>query len=280
MFRTMGRAKGRIGMHRAAPLLALLLFPVASGAETLPRESNLTAHLVFRIVSGGFAAVQLQGNARLDAGGYGISLAFQTVGMYALFKHERIASHVVGRWNGDNAEPVAFRSAGISRGVKRRIAIDYHRGDPVLRALVPAIDPRRLPVPPSFGPGTIDTLSAMALIDRRIGQTGSCDGSVVAYDGRRVLAITARDAGAQTLSHNGPSPYAGPTRRCALATRVLAGFLRRESPAARTRIHRSMIWFAAVLPGMAPLPVRIRFQAGLFGVANAYLISATPLAHP
>lgn len=127
---------------------------------------------------------------------------------------------------------------------------------------------------------TMDTLSALAQLMRRVEQDRTCETSVRTYDGRRVLEVAAHTGGPERLEQTSRSIFSGPTLRCDFEGRELAGFLIGENdPDHRRPLHGSA-WLAPLAPGAQPLPVRIAFQTRWFGMATMYLTSAAPAGEP
>ena len=125
------------------------------------------------------------------------------------------------------------------------------------RDLQPPQETEREPVPPELQRHTMDTLSALAQLMRRVEHDHACETEVHTYDGRRVLDITARTGGPERLDPTGRSTFSGPTLRCDFEGREVAGFLfGQDDPDHRRPLHGSA-WLAPVLPNAPPLPVRI-----------------------
>jgi hypothetical protein len=170
--------------------------------------------------------------------------------------------------------PAKFFGEGVWRGHERRTLIDYDHGLPQVKELQPPQETEREPVPLELRRHTIDTLSALAQLMRRVEHDHTCETEVRTYDGRRVLDVVAHTGGPERLDPTGRSIFSGPTLRCDFEGRELAGFLLGEDdPEHRTPLHGSA-WLASLLPGTAALPVRISFQTRWFGVATMYLTSA------
>jgi hypothetical protein len=123
---------------------------------------------------------------------------------------------------------------------------------------------------------TLDTLSAMAYLVRAVTDTGKCDGTVRTFDGRRVFEIESRTAGEDILRPDFRSSFAGPTLRCDMKSRQLAGFQHDADEAELKKVLESQAWLAPILPGQPKLPVRVVFSTRFFGAATAYLTEATP----
>ncbi|MDE2198421.1 MAG: DUF3108 domain-containing protein [Rhodospirillales bacterium] len=261
-------------MRRAALLLLTLLLPRPAGAEAPPTR------LSFAIYAAGLNVLDIDSRIALDPDRYRIDLAFHTVGMFGLLFHSRIDSFVQGAWQGADTLPLRFASWGVVRGQPRRVVIDYRAGQPILRDLQPLHDKARDPVSAAQQADTIDTLSAMAELVRRVSTTGRCDGRARIFDGRRLSEVRAVTVGPEILPRTGRSSFAGVALRCDVQGRQLGGFVHDESMARLTRIHHSSVWLARLAPGGPALPVRVRFETRYFGHAIAYITASGPATDP
>jgi hypothetical protein len=146
---------------------------------------------------------------------------------------------------------------------------------PQVKELQPPQETEREPVPPEMQRHTMDTLSALAQLMRRVQKDHTCETEVHTYDGRRVLDVVAHTGGPERLDPTSRSSFSGATLRCDFEGRELAGFLLGEDDAEHRSPLRGSAWLAPVLPGGPPLPVRIAFQTRWFGWATMYLTAAT-----
>ena len=160
--------------------------------------------------------------------------------------------------------------------MQRRTLIGYDHGLPQVKELQPPQETEREPVPSELQLHTMDTLSALAQLMRRVEHDHACETEVHTYDGRRVLDIVARTGGPERLDPTGRSTFSGPTLRCDFEGREVAGFLfGQDDPEHRRPLHGSA-WLAPVLPNAPPLPVRIAVSDPLVRLATMYLTSAVP----
>ena len=257
-------------MHRIAVAVlgfALLADP-ANSAEVAQVQ------LAYDTYAGGIEVMQMRVFLGLGPWNYRIDLDYHTTGLVGLFYRGHQTNTVRGMWHDDQAAPLRFFGEGVWRGHDRRTLIGYDDGIPQVRDLQPPQETEREPVPPELQRHTIDTLSALAQLMRRVEHDHACETEVHTYDGRRVLDITARSGGPERLDPTGRSTFSGPTLRCDFEGREVAGFLfGQDDPDHRRPLHGSA-WLAPVLPNAPPLPVRIQFQTRWFGLATMYLTNA------
>jgi hypothetical protein len=259
-------------MHRIA--VAVLGFALLAAPANSAEVAQV--RLAYDTYAGGIKVMQMRVFFGLGPWNYRIDLDYHTTGLVGLFYRGHQTNTVRGMWRDDQAAPLRFFGEGVWRGHDRRTLIGYDDGIPQVRDLQPPQETEREPVPPELQRHTMDTLSALAQLMRRVEHDHACETEVHTYDGRRVLDITARTGGPERLDPTGRSTFSGPTLRCDFEGREVAGFLfGQDDPDHRRPLHGSA-WLAPVLPNAPPLPVRIEFQTRWFGLATMYLTSALP----
>ena len=250
---------------RPGLLLALLLCPVTAAAA----PAVLDARLDYTATVHGLPVLDLRAQFEFWPGGYRMRLAYHTVGLVGFFYRGRQVDRVAGTWHDGQAVPRSYHALGRWHGETHLLVMDYRAGRPIIRRVVPPISTERHPVPPAQQRGTIDTLSAVVDLLRRVAASGGCDDHAQTFDGRRLSVIASSDAGLASLPHpggvpGGSVPTAGPALRCAITGRMLAGFLFGHSQR-DSRPLRGTVWFARLAADGTPLPVRLRFQTDWFG---------------
>jgi hypothetical protein len=254
-------------MGRSLFLLTVLM----TAAPAVAQQSAPSVHAGYETYALGVPVAALSTDFALGPRDYRIDLAYHTVGLVGALFGGHQTSTVEGSWEGDRPEPRRFLGDGIWRGQARQTLIDYRGGAPIVRSLVPPNDTERESVPPSLQEGSIDTLSALALLIRQVAHTGRCEAEVTTFDGRRAVDMVARTAGHEVLEPTGRSIYAGPALRCDFDGRMVAGYLLGADAAQAARPQHGSAWLASVVPGGPPVPVRISFDTRWFGPATMYL---------
>lgn len=232
-------------------ILSLLALPATAGAD----PGQMVLDLTYSGYSHSFHAVTLQSTLVLTPTGYRISISGQTVGVVGFFFHAHWQSWADGTWAGRGIRSLHFENTGVFGGQPRHVSLAFQHGDAEVLSLQPVSDGKHTPVPPSFEQDVIDSLSLTALVIHQVATLGHCDARVHVFDGRQVEAMTLQPDGTEVLPPTSRSFWRGPTLRCQIDARVVAGFYgTAESDPLRT--HTDMIWMANVLPGVPPLPVR------------------------
>jgi hypothetical protein len=228
----------------------------------------------YEIYAMGLPVAELRTTFTIGERDYRIDIAYETTGLIgALFRGRQVSS-VQGAWIGDRPVPLRFSGDGFWHGEARRVVIDYQRSTPLIRVLSPPPADRE-PVPPALQVGTMDTLSAMALLIRHVARTGSCEARAETFDGLRLADIAAHTAGRETIPASSRSSYSGPALRCDFDGRLQAGFLRDDDRAEAARPQHGSAWLAPAVPGGPPIPVQLTFETRWSGQATMYLTGAS-----
>jgi hypothetical protein len=259
----------------AAQSLALLLaFAVAHPAPARAASTG-TLNMQFDGYAHGLIVLKVAGTLELTEGGYAGQLSLRTAGMINWLSHMDSNSHVQGRFRGADVLPAHYDSVGTARGVFREMHLGFPDGNPAIEHQVPPVDDQHTLIPPADTTGAIDTLSAMALLVRRVGTGGTCDGTLRLFDGRRLTALTAHTVGTETLPASPKTHFSGPALRCDFEGTRLAGFAKADAMAPQLRPRHGSAWLASVVPGAPPVPVRVTFENNVLGAVTLYLTSVT-----
>ncbi len=252
--------------------IALSVVALAFARPAMAEES---LRLVFKTYAVGLHIADAEAVLGLGPWGYRLSLSFRTGGLASVVFAGHSASAVDGTWKGDRPSPRQYSSNGVWRGEPRAILIDYDKGIPTIRQLLPPLEPEREAVPDALRADSADNLSALVALVNTVGRSGRCESSIRTYDGRRAAEIEARTAGQDILEATGRSSFAGPALRCDFTSRVLAGFRTDEANRSDYRPLRGSVWLAAALPDRPPVPVRMTVETRWFGHATSYLADAS-----
>lgn len=257
-------------MKTPAAVLALCLGSLPAVAQVPPVKVHYEAY------STGFNVARMDADFVVGPRDYRVRLAFRTAGtLRAVFRSDG-ESVVDGTFAGDRPVPRTFFSFGNTRGRQRVTQIDYSGGQPTVRTMTPPNEEEREPVPPTAQAGTVDSLSAMAMLVRQVNATGRCEGRSRTYDGRRLAELAVRTVGQEVLDLTNRSNFSGPALRCDFEGRQIGGFMLDGDRAALERPQRASAWFAAMTPGGPLIPVRIRFESRVAGDVMLYVAPPEP----
>jgi hypothetical protein len=224
------------------------------------------------------AVLELDARIEVSARGYKLQMSARTRGLAsALVPGEQMAS-VEGLWNGVAVLPAAYRSEGAWRGRARRTTLEWERGNPVVRELVPGEQDDLIEtVPPELRRGTIDGLSAMAALSQAVARTGLCEGQAFVFDGRRRSDFVSRTGGREII-RPWRGGWHGEALRCAFEGRLVAGLRRDQTREEASAPQLVTAWMAAPFPGAPPIPVRAEIPSRWFGPTTAILSRTEPSA--
>jgi hypothetical protein len=262
-------------MRRAAP--SLLALSLLISAPALAQDaSELRAS--YNLYAAGFHVMQLDAAFGVGPHSYQVRLSYHTTGVVSLFHYGHQVNTVVGTWEGGKPQPQQFQSVGVWQGQDKVTLIDYMHGQPLIRSLIPSQEKEREPVPLSLQQNSVDSLSAVALLIRRVVDTGRCDASARMFDGNRASEITAHTVGEEVLAPDDHSIFSGKTLRCDFIGQMLAGFLYEDTSTFDRRPLHGTAWLARMGPGEPPVPVRMQFETHWFGDATLYMAQFGPSA--
>lgn len=248
--------------------IALLVSALAFAPPAMAEEP---LRLTYKTYAVGLHIADAEASFGLGSWSYQLALSFRTVGLANVVVGGQAANTVHGTWNGDRPAPRQYAANGVWRGEPRITLIDYDRGIPAIRQLLPPLEPEREVVPDALRANTTDSLSALVALIRTVAQTGQCESKTRTYDGRRAAEVVAHTAGQETLEATSRSSFGGPALRCDFTSRVLAGLRLDEANKTDYPPLRGSAWLAAVRPDRPPIPVRMTIETRWFGDATSYL---------
>ena len=241
----------------AALLLALapVLAP-ASAAERLYARVELYGPL-------GIHVLTLRTTLEQTGERYSAVVDYATIGLAGILFEQKTHAAATGRLARATAYPDTFRNDTVRNGIARRSRVDYRPDGAVEGGSTP---PTRTVVPPELMRGTVDNITAYLRLERQLAETGKCGMTVPVFDGRHRYDLVFADAGKQELSREGGQKFAGSTIACRMTrhNRVVEPAEQDEGAAQGT------FWYATLIPGEVPVPVRMRLQTPL-GSVDGYL---------
>lgn len=255
----------RVGVRNAA--LALLL--CAAGASAEAAQSDLL--LAYDVRYGGVTIMKVEARLDLAVGSdrsYAIAVEGRTVGLIDSLKPIAFTAASEGVSSGDGLRPGLYSTSTVKREKRKGLTIAFTPDAPPVAQFTPADDAED-PIPPEVLEGSVDPASAFLTLVRSVAETATCSGTVEVYDGKRRYDVTFASLPREMLQKTSHSAYAGEAQRCRVKMRPVHGF----KPGKRRPLDGTMLWFADVLNGAPPLPVRIETEISL-GAVRLELTSA------
>ena len=241
----------------AALLLALapLLAP-ASAADRLSARVELYGPL-------GIHVLTLRTTLDQTEERYSAVVDYATIGLAGILFEQKTRAVATGRLGRATAYPDSFRNDTVRNGIARRSQVNYQPDGTVNGNSSP---PTRTVVPPELTRGTVDNVTAYLRLERQLAETGKCAMTVPVFDGRHRYDLVFADIGKQELSREGGQKFTGSAIACRMTrhNRVVEPAEQDEGASQGT------FWYASLIPGEVPVPVRMRLQTQL-GTVDGYL---------
>jgi len=237
-------------------LVAIPLSAASGPARAMPIEAD------YAVIQSGVTVMEIRLTVELRADRYRVATLSRARGLGRLFLPREQIAEAEGGLAGREVLPALYRTEGEWRGTPRRTLMEFIDRTPRLARLEPPEGPDRIPVPPEETVGALDGLSALVRLSRAAAETGRCDLTGAVFDGRRRLEWSSRTIG----TGRAPVPgFAGEALRCALESRLVAGFRRGDDPARAGQPRQAEAWLAVLGDGKPPLPLRVEFPSTFLG---------------
>ena len=268
-------------MTVAAKLPILLAILLSLSAPRSAAAQNATAlRLDYDFYALGLHAMTADIAFNLTPDAYRMELNLRTVGAVDLIAGGYQYQGASGTFAPGRVAPRQFVTIGSWRGKNRAAKLAYTDILPTVLNILPPIEGEREPVPNAMRERTIDAFSVLALLLRRVAETGRCEVDTRTFDGRRVVQYEARTAGNEDHARTGRSSFAGRALRCDFGSHMLAGFRTADNREADNIPRQGSIWLGEVAPGVPRLPVRMSFATKWFGDIAMYVTAIGPSAIP
>ncbi|SFC91206.1 Protein of unknown function [Bosea sp. CRIB-10] len=268
--RAAGSASRQARVIAAGALIAGALACTAPSAASA-RELRLRYDVT---VLGGVTLGEIEVTSLLDRAGYRIEIRTRPYRAAQLVGAAEQSGKVEGRWGRSGPEPRLYAANGSWRGRTYVSELHYLRGVPVVRRQEPSNEDREA-VPPELIRGTVDSLSGVAGMLKKVAESEACDGSTAIYDGRRrSVAVMTSSARVQVADHG---PLNGRALRCGFTVRTIAGFRHDDDREAAMRPLKGSVLIALREGGEFPVPVRFEVETRWFGTV-AVQLAGPPVA--
>lgn len=194
---------------------------------------------------------------------YSAVVDYATIGLAGILFEQKTHAVAAGRLGRATAYPDSFRNDTVRNGIARRSRVDYLPDGAVNHNSTP---PTSTVVPPAMSRGTVDNVTAYLRLERQLAETGKCGLTVPVFDGRHRYDLVFVDAGKQELSPEGGQRFSGSAIACRMTrhNRIVEASEQDEGA------NQGMFWYAVLVPGELPVPVRMRLHTQL-GTVDGYL---------
>ncbi len=251
----------RLGAAVSVLLLLFLPWPGGLRGESYAASDRLDwdrLELTYDVYVYGLYAMRWQVARAQDGSLYELGFQAHPDGPASLFSRVHIQAQAVGRTGDTQIVPQSYHSRYTKRAM-RQVRITYGSEG---RSLTASADPsaneeERPEVPAEAIADAIDPLNGAYALLQDIADTGTCDGAMRMFDGRRLFAVALRTDVAAAEEGIAGKDYA--TLRCRMELKRIAGFKPKELR--KKRFPDSIaIEFAPIGPGGTYLPARMSVQ--------------------
>ena len=263
----------------AATIAAIASLP----AQSAERDRLL---LKYEIYGSGVHALSSSMDVDLRPDRYAVELTATTRGAIGfLFPWSSIVRSD-GAAATQNLRPRLHEMTSTWRGEQRSVFLEYDGagGFTARRAVPAAKDDDREVVEDSVAADTVDVLTAVLELMRRIGAGQGCNQTVPVFDGRRRYNLLSNEQGWELIKGSSYSAYAGQALACSLRVQPVAGFWKKRQRRwvagdkdAEGQSSLATLWFAPVGQSSVPVPVRLKVNSP-FGDFVGHLVRFEPVA--
>ena len=233
--------------------------------------------LEYDIFVGGFHSGRVDLSVRWNGNQYQLFAITSSAGLIDYLVGFRSYAQSRGTIFDDDVRPVSHHVNNLWTGDVRFVRMGYidpgrnHEGPAYTVVHPPPVDDDREIVPEGLRRDTIDPLSAAlraAYSAIKRGDRAPCQDTIPVFDGRRRYNLHFDDAGIETVE--GPY-FTGPARKCLASIERIVGFSSNPFLPRTDDPEGGEIWFADLVPGWPPVPVRFKADVGL-GNAMVHLM--------
>ena len=254
------------GFRRLGAFIALLAI---SGAPLALRTDGASAQgQQARFRYAGFLqdaevmTVQLD-MAAADSASYQVNMGGDLIGMLSDMYpfHMQLASH--GRVNAGATQPIQYRSDIATADQRSTVTLTYSAGGNIQMVNQPATQEGQAAFARGLVRGTMDPLSAVAMIAHKLGTGQSCRGRMPVFDGARRFDLTLSPLPSNARPPaNLPVALKSPPQGCDAALTLISGF---PQSAVDSGVYpkTARFWFTSEMNSPWPVLLRIDADSGL-----------------
>lgn len=237
-------------------------------------------NLGYDIYAGGFEAVHAKYLLSQDAeSDLKVEVQAETEGFIGkLFPwHGRYTT--TGQYKGDDFVPATHTSTSVWRDKPKEKELVFENGK--IKSYVERTQTSKREkedLKPDMVNNAVDLLSAVMIAVKKVENTGECNTSATAFDGKRKFDIQLTDSVNDTIKSPQYSVYNGPALKCTLSVLPLEGFKPGDENKGWMAIQNHTaergklpeIWFAPLKENGPLLPVRMEIESS-YGNVVAHL---------
>lgn len=245
----------------AAQCASLMVLVLSSAAGHATAAATPELVLTYDVDVYGVRAMRWQVELTRGAGDYSTQFRGTVSGLPSIVSDLAIHARAGGRQSDGRLRPRSYTSRLLDGGDTRSVLIAYGPDGPIMtQARPPAEEDDREVVPRDALAGTLDPLAGSYALLREVSDTGTCEGEVAIFDGRRLFRVSLRPAGSADLggaaADASRDPSATETMQCRATLDKVAGFRPKERRDNRFP-GELLIELAPVGPEGDLLPVRL-----------------------
>ena len=222
---------------------------------------------------GGFTILQAKTTIELRRKSYKVVSKSKTDGLLNVFYEWSGQATSKGNFLEWRPVPSLHQNFGKRAGNVRKTVLSYEsNGEIVSSDIQPPPDLSEVfPIPRGLLKETIDPLTAIVQINRRLERGMACNATFPVFDGRRRYDLTLADRGELTLKQTPFSVFQGKALVCAINANMLGGH-KREKSKYTTTSGEKLVYVGRPLKDGPLVPVGLTVETA-FGTLTGHLVS-------
>ena len=257
--------------HLIAKATLIVLSTVMFGEA---KSKTIVADYTFYF--GGFTIFQAKTTIELRRKSYKVVSKSKTDGLLNLLYEWSGQATSNGSFLEWRSVPSLHQNVGKRAGNIRKTVLSYKSGELAFSDIQPPPDLSEVfPIPRGLVKETIDPLTAIVEINRRLEREMGCNATFQVFDGRRRYDLTLADRGELTLKQTPFSSFQGKALVCAINVNMLGGHKREKSKYAATSGEK-LVYVGRPLKDGPFLPVGLMVETA-FGTLTGHLVSIKKL---
>ena len=264
-------------MFRTKRLISLfihsfILISIFSDAHTKNYQAD------YKVYFGGFNILNAAATIELNSEGYRIETKSATDGILDLFFEWKGQATSTGRFLNQHPIPLMHINLGHRKNDERKTILSYGPNGEITSAEVhPAPDFSEVfPLPINAKYETVDPLTVILALNRRLEKGFDCNANFPVFDGRRRYDLTLEDKGQTILMKNPFSIFSGSARVCKIDLHMIGGH-RREKSKYSSSAKEKLVFVARPVKRGPLIPVGLTIETA-FGTLMAHLVSISDLS--